>query len=59
MKNIKLAGVLFQYGEDDYDLWEGFSLTDEEENAIMAILNNHNAEGGSVRGTYNQIIKEN
>ena len=56
--NIRIASILFQHGTDDYDLWEGFSLTEEEENAIMEILDKHDTEGCSVRGTYNQIIVE-
>lgn len=55
---IRTAGILFQHGDDDYDLWEGFNLTEAEEEAIWAILSNHDTEGCSVRGAYNQIIKE-
>lgn len=58
MKDFRIAGVLFQHGTDDYDLWEGFALTEAEENAIMEILSKHDTEGCSVRGTYNQIIVE-
>ena len=58
MNNIRIAGILFQHGTDDYDLWEGFDLTEAEENAIMEILSKHDTEGCSVRGTYNQIIVE-
>lgn len=58
MKDFRIAGILFQHGIDDYDLWEGFALTEEEENAIMAILEKHDTEGCSVRGAYNQIIVE-
>jgi hypothetical protein len=58
MNNFRIAGILFQHGEDDYDLWEEFNLTEEEEGVIMAILEKHVTEGCSVRGTYNQIIVE-
>ena len=58
MSDVKMAGILFQHGDDDYDLWEGFNLTEAEEEAIWAILSKHDTEGCSVRGTYNQIIKE-
>lgn len=58
MKDFIIAGILFQHGTDDYDLWEGFDLTEAEENAIMKILEKHDTEGCSVRGTYNQIIVE-
>lgn len=55
---IRIAGILWQHGDDDYALWEGFNLTEEEENAIAEILFKHDTEGCSVRGTYNQIIVE-
>lgn len=58
MSEVRMVGVLFQHGDDDYALWEGFNLTTEEENAIWAILEKHNAEGCSARGAYNQIIVE-
>ena len=58
MNNFRIAGILFQHGTDDYDLWEGFALTEAEENAIMEILSKHDTEGCSVRGAYNQIIVE-
>ena len=58
MSDIRMAGVLFQHGDDDYALWEGFNLTEAEEEAIWAILSKHDTEGCSVRGAYNQIIKE-
>ncbi len=58
MSKVRIAGMLFQYGNDDYDLWEGFNLTEAEEEAIWAILAKHDTEGCSVRGAYNQIIVE-
>ena len=58
MKDFRIAGILFQHGTDDYDLWEGFDLTEAEANAIMEILAKHDTEGCSVRGAYNQIIVE-
>jgi hypothetical protein len=54
----KILGILFQYGNDDCALWEEFSLTEEEENAIWKILKNHDTEGCSVRGTRKDIAKE-
>jgi hypothetical protein len=55
---IQTVGILFQHGNDDYALWEGFNLTEAEEEAIWAILSKHDTEGCSVRGSYNQIIVE-
>ena len=58
MSEVRMTGVLFQHGDDDYALWEGFNLTEAEEEAIWAILSRHDTEGCSVRGAYNQIIVE-
>jgi hypothetical protein len=55
---ITISGIIFQHGNDDYGLWEGFYLTEEEENLIMEILNKHDTEGCSVRGTRKEIAKE-
>ena len=53
-----IAGILFRHGNDDYGLWEGFSLTEEEESTVWNVLVNHDTEGCSVRGTRKQIAKE-
>ena len=58
MSEVRIAGVLFRHGDDDYALWEGFNLTEEEEEIIANILFKHDTEGCSVRGAYNQIIVE-
>lgn len=58
MNDVRLVGVLFQHGDNDYALWEGFNLTAEEEKIIADILFKHDIEGYSVRGSYNQIIVE-
>lgn len=58
MSEVRIVGVLFQHDDDDYALWEGFNLTEAEEEAIWAILSKHDTEGCSVRGAYNQIIVE-
>ncbi len=58
MNEVRMVGVLFRHGDDDYALWEGFNLTEAEEEAIWAILSKHDTEGCSVRGAYNQIIVE-
>lgn len=54
---IKTAGILWQHGDNDYVLWEGFNLTEEEENIIWEVLSRHDTEGYSVRGTYDQIME--
>lgn len=57
-ENIYISGIIFCHGNDDYGLWEGFNLTEEEENKIMEILLNHDTEGCSVRGTKKEIARE-
>ena len=49
---IRISGIIFEHGKDDYGLWEGFNLTEDEENQIMEILMNHDTEGCSIRGTW-------
>ena len=58
MEDIKISGIIFEHGKDDYELWEGFNLTEDEENKIMEILINHNTEGCSIRGTRKEIAEE-
>ena len=58
MEQIKIVGILFQHGNDDYSLSEGFNLTAEEEEIIYNILSKHDTEGCSVRGTYKDIIND-
>ena len=53
-----ISGIILNHGKDDYGLWEGFTLTDEEESSIWQTLNNHDTEGCSVRGSRNDIAKE-
>lgn len=55
---IRINGIIFEHGINDYGFWEGFSLTEEEENQIMEVLMNHDTEGCSIRGTRKQIAEE-
>lgn len=54
----RIAGIVIEHGKDDFDYWEGFSLTEAEENAIWDILRKHDTEGCSIRGTRKEIAKE-
>ena len=56
--NVEISGIIFHHGVDDYGLWEGFSLSEEDENAIHNILAKYDTQGCSVRGTRNEIAKE-
>lgn len=55
---MKIAGITIKHGNNDFEYWEGFSLTKDEENVIWNILNKHDIEGCSVRGTWKEIIDE-
>lgn len=54
----KISGIIFEHGKDDFGIWEGFCLTEEEEKSICEILTKHDTEGWSVRGTRNEITEE-
>lgn len=56
--DVEICGIIFRHGEDDYGLWEGFHLAQEDENAIQTILAKYDTEGCSVRGTRKEIIEE-
>ena len=56
--STKICGIIFEHGNDDYGLWEGFSLTEEEENIIWKILEKHDTEGCSIRGTRKEIAED-
>ena len=55
---IRISGIIFEHGKDDYGLWEGFVLSKEDENAIWKILQKYDTEGCSVRGTRKEIADE-
>lgn len=54
----RISGIVIEHGTNDFGYWEGFSLAEEEENAIWNILSNHDTEGCSIRGTRKQIAEE-
>lgn len=54
----RIVGIVIEHGKDDFGYWEGFSLTEAEENAIWNILSKHDIEGCSIRGTRKEIIEE-
>ena len=57
MENM-ITGIIFRHEENDFELWEGFNLTEEEETEIWNILMRHNTEGYSIRGTRKEIANE-
>lgn len=54
----RIVGIVIEHGKDDFGYWEGFSLTEAEENTIWNILSKHDTEGCSIRGTRKEIIEE-
>lgn len=58
MDRIRIAGIMMEHGNDDFSYWDGFYLTEEEENAIWEILSKHDTEGCSVRGTLEDVIED-
>lgn len=53
-----IFGIITRFGEDDFSYWEGFSLSEEEEKQIEAILQKHDTEGFSIRGSRSDIARE-
>jgi len=61
MKSTELTRIdriVFRHGEDDYGLWQGLQLSEEDENIIQSILLKYDTQGDSIRGTWEDIVKE-
>lgn len=54
----RICGIVFKHDQNDFSVWTDFYLTADEENRIMEILNEHDTEGSSVRGTKEELISE-
>ena len=54
----RISGIIFEHDKDDFGLWEGFYLSEEDEAAIWSILVKYDTEGCSVCGTRKQIVEE-
>ena len=52
-----VCGILYKHNDGTYSLWQG-NLTNDETRTIQEILNNHETDGYSIRGKYDEIIKE-
>ena len=57
-KKDRISGIIFEHGKDDFGLWEGFVLSDEDESAIWQILQKYDTEGCSIRGKRKEIAEE-
>lgn len=58
METTRIYAIIFEHGENDYGIWEGFSLSEEDENIIYSILSKYDTQGCSLRGTRKEIAKE-
>lgn len=54
----RIIGIVMEHGDNDFGYWEGFYLTEEEENVVWNILNKYDTEGYSLRGTRKEIAEE-
>ncbi len=53
-----IDGILISHSADDVSFWEGFSLSEEDEEAIWSILKKYDTQGCSVRGTRKEVVEE-
>ena len=53
-----ISGIVQTHKDGSLGYCEGFNLTEEEENAIWKILEKHDTEGCSIRGSREDIAKE-
>ena len=52
-----LCGFVWKHGDKDFSAWE-VQLSEEDENAIYAILEKYECDGCSVRNCYDLKINE-
>ena len=58
MDKNRICAIIFEHGNDDYGIWEGLHLSEEDENAIYEILAKYDTQGCSLRGTRKEVAKE-
>lgn len=56
--DVRIIGIMSEYDDGTVGYWDGFYLTEEEQNAILDILSKHDTEGCSVRGNLEEIRNE-
>lgn len=58
-ERISIVGIMFQHGNgNDFGYWNGFSLSEEDNEAIQKILMKYDTEGCSVRGTLEEVVED-
>lgn len=55
---IRIKGIIYEHGPNDFGVWTDFYLTEEEKEIIENILMRHDVEGCSVRGTREELAEE-
>ena len=53
---INLIGFVYEHSDEDWSLWLTDSISEEDQNAIMEILDKYYGEGSSVRNVYDDLI---
>ena len=53
---ISLIGFVYEHDDEDWSLWLTDSISEEDQNAIMAILDKYYGEGSSIRNVYDDLI---
>ena len=56
--NTEIIGIMFGHSDRTVTYWDGFTLSEVEQNAILDILSKHDTEGCSVRGSLEEIRNE-
>lgn len=54
---MHLVGFVHNYGKDDFSIW-GVNLSEEDEMAIMEILQKYEDQGISIRGDLSMELNE-
>lgn len=57
-KDTWISGILQTHKNGNIEYWEGFNLSEEEENAIWKILEKHDTEGCSNCGSREDIARD-
>ena len=53
---INLVVFVYEHDDEDWSLWLTDSISEEDQNAIMKILDKYYGEGSSVRNVYDDLI---
>ena len=57
-ERTRICGIMMEHGKDDFGYWEGFNLSEEDEEKIWNILAKYDTEGCSVRGTRKEVLED-